>query len=151
MSIQYVHITNDVIDAGPRSKPRAWENNSFGITITDEILATFGWYPVTEVKPAFDPSTQKLEFVGTTWEASTETVTSTWQAVPLTQEELEELDDLEDEAAIKTDPTVKALILSRPTQIETYIENNVNNLAQAKSVLTILAKAISAIGKRKFR
>lgn len=62
-----------------------------------------------------------------------------------------EADDEIDAATIKADANVKALILARPAGIETYIDNNVTDLASAKETLKILAKAISAIGKRQFR
>lgn len=60
-------------------------------------------------------------------------------------------EDLADAAAMRTDPTIRQLITARPQGIDNYIDNNVTDLASAKDVLKILAKAVSAIGKRQFR
>jgi hypothetical protein len=68
-----------------------------------------------------------------------------------TPEELEAMQDAEDAVAIKADATVKSLITATPAQIENYITTNVTDLTTAKDVLTILSKAISALGKREFR
>ena len=78
-----------------------------------------------------------------------------WDVTPLSQTEIdaraEQKADQDDAAAIKLDAAVKALILARPAQIENYINTNVKTLATAKTVLIILAKAISALGKTGFR
>ena len=79
-----------------------------------------------------------------------------WKVHPdWTPEQLAELqekaDDRQDADQIRAEPTVRSLITARPAQIENYIDNNVTDLASAKAVLKILAKAVSAIGKRQFR
>lgn len=60
-------------------------------------------------------------------------------------------DEAADEVAIKGDATVRNLITARPAQIEAYITNNVTDLASARDVLTILAKAVSVLGKQVFK
>ena len=55
-----------------------------------------------------------------------------------------------DAAAIKQDNAVKQLINASPDQIETWITNNVTNLAEAKAVLIRLTKALSAVAREAF-
>lgn len=112
------------------------------------------WLPRIEVSdPLYvDPETQNLtvNHVLTETESRYEEV-----ATDKTQPELdaiaEQKEDQDDVQSIRVDAQVKALILARPAGIENYINNNVKTLATAKTVLIILAKAISAIGKREFR
>jgi hypothetical protein len=43
--MRYGHVTNDVIDAGPRSLPSSWENISGLNNMTNEDLLPLGWLP----------------------------------------------------------------------------------------------------------
>lgn len=52
-----------------------------------------------------------------------------------------------DRAAIRGDIGLRALIARRPDQIDGYIEDNVRNLAEAKAVLKMLAKAVALLGR----
>ena len=100
--------------------------------------------PVTQLAdPPYDPATQRLVqgtpvFNDPNWE-----VTQVVQA--LTQEEVDdkqtESDLADDLALFSSDPNVKALLGARSAQIENYIDNNVTDLASAKEILKILAKA----------
>lgn len=55
-----------------------------------------------------------------------------------------------DKQTILTDNTVKQLIDASPQQIETWITNNVTDLASARAVLIRLAKAVSLIARENF-
>lgn len=83
-----------------------------------------------------------------------------WQTEPnRTPQEKAKLDaeiaqaaeDESDRQGIIGDNAIRALITARPVQINNYIDNNVNNLEQAKTVLKILAKAVSMVVKKQFR
>lgn len=50
-----------------------------------------------------------------------------------------------DRTALKVDAAVVALLKARPTAINTYIENNVNSLAEAKTVLKIFGRALAVV------
>jgi len=50
----------------------------------------------------------------------------------------------------KGDVAIKQIINASPQQIESYINTNVTNLAQARSFLIKLTKAVSAIGRESF-
>lgn len=114
-------------------------------------LNEWGVYKVTTLaKPVFDPLTQKLE-EATPADSGGNTWTKGWNIVPLSAAELEAVQDETDATTIRADATVRALITGTPAQIENYINTNVTNLATAKEVLIILAKAISAIGKQQFK
>ena len=52
--------------------------------------------------------------------------------------------------AVKTDPAVRQLVKASPEGIENYINQNVTDLASAKSVLVKLAKAVSVLAQREF-
>jgi hypothetical protein len=43
--MRYGHVTNGVIDSGPRSLPSSWANISGLNKMTDEALRPFGWLP----------------------------------------------------------------------------------------------------------
>ena len=43
--MRYAHVTNNTIDAGPKSLPKSWENISGLNNMTDEELRTLGWLP----------------------------------------------------------------------------------------------------------
>lgn len=131
------------------SYPRKWLEDA-----TLAVQKSLGWYEVVENVPAYNSSIERivpvspLVFTGTTIEQN-----YTVEAIPQAELDaaIQQQEDSDDEAAIKLDAAVKALILARPAGIENYINTNVTTLATAKTVLIILAKAISAIGKREFR
>ena len=125
-------------------------NISFPSILSEELLAGFNVYPVVEeTLPIFDPSTHKVvEGIITN---IAEVWTQTWDIVLLTTTEVESIEDAEDSLVIRGDATVKSLILARPAGIESYINTNVTDLATAKEVLIVLAKAVSALGKQAFR
>lgn len=59
-----------------------------------------------------------------------------------------------DEAAadtIRHDNRLRSLLTATPAQIETWIDNNVTNLAQAKDALAILALGLSMLARRQLR
>jgi hypothetical protein len=56
----------------------------------------------------------------------------------------------EDRVAMKADQQVINLLKARPTAINNYIENNVTNLAQAKEVLKVLARALAVVAHSQF-
>jgi len=56
-----------------------------------------------------------------------------------------------DLAAIKADAEVLQLLKARPGAIDTYIDNNVTNLAEAKTVLKILARASAVLAQTLLR
>lgn len=47
-----------------------------------------------------------------------------------------------DTETVKTDPILVALKTATPAQIENWINNNVNSLAEAKQVLKMLVKVL---------
>jgi hypothetical protein len=49
---------------------------------------------------------------------------------------------------VKNNPGIQALVTNSPAEIETWIDNNVNNMADAKTVLTVLAQAVSVLVRR---
>ena len=146
-AVQYPYTTKQVRLDNPKvSFSRAFrlvgdmpEYNAYQVTLIDA--------------PAYDTATQKLienmpVYNVDHWEQS-------WSVVDKTQAELDAeqqiIDDRDDEIAIKANSALKALLTARPAQIETYIDNNVTDLASARTVLKHLAKAVSILGRQLLR
>ena len=55
-----------------------------------------------------------------------------------------------DKESLSGDSQVRNLLTARPAAINSYIDANVTNLAQAKEVLKILARAVAVLGARVF-
>lgn len=109
-----------------------------------DAFAEFGVVPVTQQPdPAFNAATHKL-VQGTPVLSGSDWVV-TRVVTPLSANELDAIDLSQDAAALKADAQVTALLTARPAQINSYIETNVTNLAQAKDVLKILARAIAVV------
>lgn len=111
-----------------------------------ELFVEYGVVLVTQqADPVFNPATHKLVqgtpvLNGTDW-VVTKAVT------PLTANELKRVAQTEDAATLKADTQVRNLLTARPAAINNYIETNVTNLAQAKEVLKILARAIAVVAQ----
>lgn len=157
--MEFAKIVDGVVQKFPYTKSDAradYPNVSFpkDWTPSPENLASFDIYPVTRLDdPAFDPATQKLsEGVpvdnGGQWEVQRAVVAKTQEDQDAYAEEQAQEAD---RSALKGDSQVVALLKARPSQINTYIENNVTNLAEAKAVLKILARAVAVIGYATFR
>lgn len=121
---------------------------SFSSATTLDDVAQYGVVQVTQnADPAYDPATQRLEQgvpveSGGSWSV-TRVVTA------LTAEEqaqkAAESARAEDIAAMKADPQVLTLLKARPNQINSYIENNVTDLASAKDILKIYGRALAVL------
>lgn len=120
------------------------------VNVALSAAADRGIYPVTPTPvPAFDPAVETVER-GTPVEVNGE-----WQMVynivPLTQAQIDQnaadAAEAEDTAALKADAQVLALLKARPEQINNYIDANVTNLAEAKTVLKILARALAVVAQ----
>lgn len=57
--MKYYHVTDGVIDDGPRALPQSWKNISGIDRLSNEALAELGWLPqvIVGYEP-FDPDTQ---------------------------------------------------------------------------------------------
>jgi uncharacterized protein (DUF111 family) len=53
--------------------------------------------------------------------------------------------------ALKANQQARQLLKATPAQIDSYIETNVTNLASAKEVLKLLAKAVSVLAHEVYR
>ena len=113
-------------------------------------LAEEGIYPVTEVaQPPVDASTQKI--TGFTIEGSGSAWTQSWIVETKTQEEQaayqKDQDYVADRDALKVDAQVRQLLKARPRQLNNYIENNVTDLASAKTILKIYGRALAVLAR----
>jgi len=145
----YAKVTNNVAVEYSFAQLRADNRNvSFPAVLRNDTLVTYDVYPVILVaEPVVDPATTKV--TGFTIEGSDSTWTQTWVTAAKTAEEQAdhqtESDRVEDIALMKADAQILALLKARPTAINTYIEDNVTNLAEAKAVLKILARAVAVL------
>lgn len=71
-----------------------------------------------------------------------------FETPPPTPEQLAAAKDAADTEVAREYAKLKALITMSPSEIPTWIEANVTNLAQAKDALTTLAIAVSILGRR---
>ena len=84
--MRYGHVTNGVIDAGPRSLPSSWGNISGLNKMTDEALRPFGWLPWVLVTVTVG---QNQVFNGSTIEIKSEEILETQVVRDLTSGEIE--------------------------------------------------------------
>lgn len=118
--------------------------------IPEDTLNVHGIYSVTQQPdPSFNPSTHKL-VQGTPVNSGGSWVV-TREVVPLSASELEDVDYKADLSTLKNDFQVLALLKSRPNVIDNYIDNNVTDLASAKNVLKILARAVAVVANLTLR
>lgn len=148
----YAKVTGSTVDKFPytiRDLKSDNPNVSFTTATTLDDVAAYGVVQVTRnADPAYDPATEKL-VEGTPVESA-----GSWSitrvVIPMTQEEQDAYADRvakeEDTAAIKVDPQVTALLKARPAQINSYIDAQVTDMASAKEVLKVLARALAVVG-----
>ena len=118
--------------------------------IPEDTLNVRGVYSVVQQDdPLFDPSTHKLE-QGVPVEVDGSWVV-TRVVVPLSQTELDRRQEAADRETLKADAQVLALLKARPNAINNYINNNVTDLASAKDVLKILARASAVLAQSVIR
>ena len=133
-----------------------YPNVSFpsNVNVALSAAADRGIFPVTRLAdPVVDDATQKLaEGVpvdnGGTWEVQRVVVAKTAEEQQAYQEAVDFENYLQ---LIKSDPQISALLKASPAQADTYIDSNVTDLASARNVLKILARAIIVIGYRVIR
>ena len=95
-----------------------------------------GWEenpPANSIEVPFPPGSARQKWDGV----------DNWLSLILTPKE-------EDEIEIINDSTLKALLTKRPAQIDTYIDDNINNLAEAKSYLKKLTRIVKVIAAETF-
>ena len=154
----YAKVSGNTVEKFPytlRDLKQDNPNVSFTTATTLDDVAQYGVVQVVELpEPVYDPATQNIskdtipvENAGV-WELG-------WVVTAKTQEEqdayAENQSYIEDIAAIKADPQVAALLKARPSQINSYIDTNVTDMASAKEVLKILARAVAVVGHRTIR
>lgn len=123
---------------------------SFTTATTLDDVAQYGVVAVSqEPDPVFDPATEKLVQGVPVLDLGTWKVRRVVEL--LSADEIAEYEFQQDEAAVKVDAEVLALLKARPAQINNYIENNVTDLDSAKTVLKILARAVSVLANRTLR
>jgi hypothetical protein len=135
---------------------QAFPNTSFPnmSKMSHDDLAQWGVYPVTPVqKPVGDVVTEIEPTVDNlVWSQA-------WSVRDYTAEEQAKIDDKAardslnaeikaDRLEIDTDPAVAQLLKARPAQIDAYIEANLTDLASAKVIIKVLAKAVSKSFRR---
>jgi hypothetical protein len=148
----YIRVVNNTPSVFTAKMLRdAYPNTSFPRNPPDEVLAQYSVFPVTFMPdPPYDEATERL-VSGTPVE-----VNGVWQQTavvqPLSPEEVaakaEDVANEEDKEALKSDGQVAALLKARPGQINAYVDNNVSNMAEAKEVMKILARAVSVLAQR---
>lgn len=86
--MRYGHVTNGVIDKGPCSLPKSWENISGLNNMSDDQLRTFGWLPWVFVEATVGTN-QVLN--NSTVQIENTRIVETQQVRDLTEQEIEGL------------------------------------------------------------
>jgi len=107
-----------------------------------------GWVEYTAPVPNYNPNTHKLGDAA--YSVVDGEVTGEYAVIPLTAAELAEIARRDAVQTTKGSQVLKNFLDAGPDGIETYITNNVTDLASAKQVLTILGKIVWVIADRQF-
>ena len=119
--MEYVHQTNDVIDAAPKPLPRSWRNVSGLDRATTAHKKSLGWLPVVYVNEAFDPATQVRTGptgvdIGDTVAPDADGVTGTYTVRNKTQQELDDDQRADDIATLRAAVVDIALVVTEHVQ-----------------------------------
>jgi len=68
----------------------------------------------------------------------------------LSQLNLSGSSDQKDEAAVRKDAALRALLTRSPDQVASWIDTNVTDLASAKNVLTRLTQIVAVLARREY-
>lgn len=127
---------------------------SFPADVGDERLAEFGIHAVAPTaKPSFNAITENVieatpSLVGGVW-------TQAWSVVAASAGEIAARQaaaaDEAAKTAIKADSFVGNFIAMTPAQVETYVQNNVTNLATAKDVIAKMGIMLLLLARREFK
>ena len=149
---QYVQITGGAPAKITRAGLKAQNPGvMFPKSPTLSLLAGYNIYPLVEVSPpSYDEATEKV-VEGDATEGPANTWTQTWSTVGLSQGEQDDYTEaarrIASRAALRNDTEVRQLLRATPAQIDTYIDNNVTNIASAKEVIKIIARALAVVSQ----
>lgn len=109
----------------------------------DPIGKGWRWLPIIEeATPSFDPITQKLD--GPFEQVLASSVRRFWTAIALSAPEIAENQRV---ASYRSDTSridlLQRLRSATPAQIETWVDTNASNLAQARNILKAIIKVIA--------
>ena len=149
----YAKVTGTTVDKFPYTKVDLRADNpnvSFGKNTTLDDVAQYGVVAVTQqADPVFDPATEYLvqgipTLSGPNWVVTQMVIGMTQQEIDDTAAQTARQEDL---AAIKADAQVLALLKARPDQINTYMDNNFTDLAGAREIQKIIARAVAVLAQ----
>ena len=121
--------------------------------IPEDTLNIHNIFSVTQQPdPVYDPATHYLVQGTPVNENGAWVVTQvvTAKSAETLAQEAKAAAEAADKTALSADSQVRNLLTARPAAINSYIDANVTNLAQAKEVLKILARAVAVVGARVF-
>lgn len=96
--MRYGHVTNGVIDKGPCSLPKVWENISGINNMTDEQLREIGWLPWVLVQT---PVGENQVISGSTIAIEPTEILETQTVRNLTQQEIDDLKKQKEESQMQ--------------------------------------------------
>ena len=140
---QYCLVENGEIIKGPQQLPTAWGNTS-GLNHLDEAgLISRGWYRYIPGEEPAHEDTQYTTFVSV---VNGTTVIRSYTIHDYTQEQL---DAIAERKAVQDEISTNSPMANMTVaQAETYIDNNVTDLASAKAALKKIARMIIALRDR---
>jgi len=103
------------------------------------------------VKETFTPAEDLIDVTGITCGPGYLYDGVSFTTPPPSPEELEAQAEAEQKTQTKADVMFANIINATPAQIDTYIQNNVTDLASAKNVLKLLTKIVVVLASREFK
>lgn len=143
--LEYPYTYRKFVEANPMV--------SFPRNPSDEWLANHNIYPVTEVpKPNVDLTLNAVKGP-LTWIDGT--LTETWTTEAASAEEIAERQLAAEDAAQKStviaDSFIPTFLAMTPTEVTTYVDNSVTDLASARGLLRKMALMLLVLGRRGLR
>jgi len=123
-------------------------NTGFPPRPSNELLAAYDIFPLIQTAaPAYNEATENLVrgepvFRDPRWEVDLVVTAKSPEEIAEYTKETERSEDI---ALLKADPQVLALLKKRPDQINAYVENQITDLASAKTLLKVLSRAVSVL------
>lgn len=128
-------------------------NVSFPREMSDELLASYGVYPVTLTKKPAQTATQNP--VEQTPQQINGVWTQVWAMVDVSPEEAarraQEAADEADREAVKIDSFVRNFIAMTPDQVSAYVSSNTGNLSQVRALLNKMYLMLLVLARQQYR
>lgn len=127
---QFVRVEGGQVVQGPQALPRAFAGIRGFQLLPDHERRRHGWFQVVDDLPVL---TEREQLSEPTFVIEATRVRRVYQAVSKPQQDLDEID-------FRADPIVAALAADQ--DLDGWVDGQVNNIADARRILKVLARAV---------